>query len=112
MTRTYRANLLISHHTFLQLEDPNQYAMRVIDRVRARGKSAFVSVYEVFESDLPEQRSGKLRSKTQFERALMFYYNNRHGDALELFRECLNICPSDAIARSYLKRCRQRTEHG
>ncbi|MDB9526208.1 response regulator [Oscillatoria sp. CS-180] len=112
MTRFYDVNLLISHHTFLQLSNPNDYAMRVIDRVQAKGKIAYISVYEVFDPDPPEQREGKLKSRTLFEQALAIYNQQCYGDALQKFQHCLEICPSDTVAQSYLERCRERAEQG
>jgi two-component system sensor histidine kinase ChiS len=112
MTRLYSANLLISHHTFLQLSNSNDYDMRVIDRVRVKGKVAYVSVYEVFDPDPPEIREGKLKSRTEFENALAFYYQKCYVEAIQKFQRCLEICPSDTIARSYLERCRNLVEQG
>ncbi|WP_204137481.1 response regulator [Halomicronema sp. CCY15110] len=105
MTRIYSANLLISHHTFLALSDSNQYAMRVIDRVQVKGKVAYVSVYEVFEPDAPTQREGKLKSRTDFETGLAYFYQNRFADAQQRFQRCLDICPTDKVAESYYERC-------
>jgi TolA-binding protein len=112
MTRLYSANLLISHHTFLQLSNPNDYTMRVIDRVRVKGKIAFVSVYEVFDPDPPERRAGKLKSRTEFENALALYYQKCYVEAIQKFQRCLQICPADTIAESYYERCLQLVEQG
>ncbi len=105
MTRIYSANLLISHHTFLELSDSNLYAMRVIDRVQVKGKVAYVSVYEVFDPDPPAQREGKLKSRTDFETGLAYFYQNRFADAQQQFQRCLEICPTDKVAESYFERC-------
>ena len=106
MTRVYGVNLLISHHTFMELEDANQYAMRVIDRVRMKGKSNFVSVYEVFEPDPPLLKAAKLATKTQFEGALLLYFQEAYEDAAIQLQRCLMDCPGDEIATIYLHRCR------
>ncbi|NEQ47629.1 MAG: response regulator [Leptolyngbya sp. SIOISBB] len=105
MTRIYSANLLISHHTFLELGDSNDYAMRVIDRVQVKGKVAHVSVYEVFDPDPPEQRAGKLKSRTDFETGLAYFYQQRFEEARQRFQRCLEICSTDKVARSYYDRC-------
>ncbi|MEM6835568.1 MAG: response regulator [Cyanobacteria bacterium P01_C01_bin.120] len=105
MTRIYSANLLISHHTFLELSDSNAYSMRVIDRVQVKGKVAFVSVYEVFDPDPPEQRQGKIASRTDFETGLAMFYQERFVDAQARFQRCLEICPTDKVAHSYYERC-------
>ncbi|MEM0979930.1 MAG: response regulator [Cyanobacteria bacterium P01_H01_bin.58] len=108
MTRVYNVNLLISHHTFMQLNNANRYAMRVIDRVQVKGKTAFVSVYEVFEPDPPELRAAKFESKTKFENALLLYYQQAYDNALEQFQSCLDSCPEDTVAQSYVQRCQQK----
>ncbi len=110
MTRIYQANLLISHHTFINLSNPNDYAMRVIDRVKVKGKSNYVSVYEVFDPDPPAQREGKLNSKTQFEMGLLLYNQQRYQEALEQFQICLKLCPTDTIAQSYAERSLRQQE--
>ena len=110
MTRVYDVNLLISHHTFIQLKNANQYAMRVIDRVQVKGKTEFVSVYEVFESDPPSQRAAKLKSKTEFEKALLLYYQQAYGDALKHFQNCVDYCSTDTVARNYVQRCQNHLQ--
>ncbi len=107
MTRIYSANLLISHHTFLQLSDSNAYAMRVIDRVQVKGKVTFVSVYEVFEPDPPAIRSAKLKSRTEFENGLADFYQQRYAKAIPKFQHCLTLCPADKIAQNYLDRAQR-----
>ncbi|MCA1992217.1 MAG: PAS domain-containing protein, partial [Coleofasciculus sp. S288] len=74
MTKYYKVPLLISHHTFSQLQDANHYAFRLIDRVQVRGKTAAVSVYEIFDADRPEIRDGKLATKQDFEQALLLFH--------------------------------------
>ena len=110
MTRVYDVNLLISHHTFIQLKNANRYAMRVIDRVQVKGKTEFVSVYEVFESDPPEQRAAKLKSKTTFEKALLLYYQHAYNDALKHFQNCVDYCPTDTVACNYMERCQKHLQ--
>ena len=105
LTKQYGASLLISHYTFSQLEDANQYAFRIIDRVLVKGKSSEVSVYEVFDADSPKLREGKLRTKTAFERALLLYHLHSFRDAAKQFEEVLSFNPEDKAAQIYLQRC-------
>ncbi len=105
LTKDYGVSLLISHHTFLQLEDYNQYAFRIIDRLKVRGKSAPVSVYELFNAESPEIREGKLVTKQEFEQGLLFYHSGSLSQAAQRFENCLRINPNDTVAQIYLKRC-------
>lgn len=105
MTRAYGLNLLISHNTFMELENPNRYGMRVIDRVQMKGKTMFITVYEVYEADDPKLRKGKVETKTQFESALLLYYQEAYEKAATQFQQCLNHCPKDTVAQVYVQRC-------
>ncbi len=107
LTKEYGVSLLISHHTFSQLEDANEYAFRLIDRVKVKGKSAAVSVYEVFDADAPKLRDGKLATKTAFEEALLLYYLHSFAEAAQLLEDCLRLNPEDTVAQIYLKRCQR-----
>ncbi|HEY9611608.1 adenylate/guanylate cyclase domain-containing protein, partial [Allocoleopsis sp.] len=105
LTKNYGASLLISHYTFCQLKDVNQYAFRVIDRVQVKGKSAAVSVYEMFDADPPKRREGKLITKTAFEEGLLLYNLYSFREAAQAFEEVLLFNPEDTAARIYLHRC-------
>lgn len=107
LTKDYRVSLLISHYTFSQLNDANQYAFRIIDRVKVKGKLAAVSVYEVFEADPPRSREAKLATKTAFEEALLLYNLHSFKSASQLFEECLHLNPEDTVAQIYLERCQR-----
>ena len=58
LTKEYGVSLLISQQTFSQLEDANQYSLRLIDHVKVKGKSEGVSIFEIFDADLPEILKG------------------------------------------------------
>lgn len=107
LTKEYKVSLLISHHTFAQLEDANQYAFRLIDRVKVKGKVSAVSVYEVFDADPPKIRESKLVTKTAFEEALLLYHLHSFPEAAQLFDDCLRLIPEDTVARIYLERCQR-----
>ncbi|MBW4546444.1 MAG: PAS domain-containing protein [Symplocastrum torsivum CPER-KK1] len=107
LTKNYGVSLLISHHTFLQLQDYNQYNFRFIDRLKVKGKSAAVSVYEIFDADPLEVREGKLATKQEFEKGLLLYNLGSFSEAVHLFKDCLRINPKDTVAQIYLKRCQK-----
>jgi PAS domain S-box-containing protein len=107
LTKDYQVPLLISHDTFSQLKDANQYAFRLIDRVKVKGKLAAVSVYEVFDADPPKIRDSKLVTKTAFEEALLLYHLHSFAGAAQLFEDCLRLNPTDTVAQIYLERCQR-----
>ena len=107
LTKIYGTPLLISHDTFLQLEDTNRYLIRLIDRVSVHGKSEKVSVFEVFDADPPDIRNAKLKERTHFEKAVLLYHVQHYSEAKILFEHCLHNIQEDRPCEIYLERCAQ-----
>jgi adenylate cyclase len=106
LTKEYGVSMLITHNTFIQLNDV--YDFRLIDRVTVKGKSRMVTVYEVFTADPPQLRQKKLETKIMFEQALVFYNSDRFVEATRLFSACLQVNPGDKVAHIYMQRCLKR----
>ncbi len=110
LTKEYLAPLLISHHTFLELQDANQYCIRLIDRVQVKGKSEWVTVNEVFDADPPEIKEGKIATSAIFTEAWLLYNQGKFSEAGRVFAQCLAKNPGDQVAKVYLERCQSRTK--
>lgn len=104
-TKTYHAPLLISQYTLYDLADPSRYDIRFLDRIRVRGKSQPLSIYEVFDNDPVETRNGKRETKSMFEEAVAYYHLQEIPRALELLKKCVERVPQDISALIYLTRC-------
>lgn len=104
LTKDFGVPLLISEPTFSALENPSVYAIRLVGRVKVKGKSEMVSVFEVFEADLPEAREAKLATKAIFEEAVSLYNLKDYQGAKQGFDKCLRINPLDKVAQIYLNR--------
>jgi hypothetical protein len=84
----------------------------MVDKVKVKGKSELVTVYEVFDADSPENRQGKLDTLQKFSEALHYYYDlNDRITSGRLFAECLEYNPHDTVAKIYLDRCQQHVEN-
>ncbi len=105
LTKNYGVSLLISHYTFSRLEDANQYAIRFVDRLKVKGKSKMVAVYEVFDADRPEMREGKLATKGIFEESVLLYHQKKFSQAETGFKRCLEINTQDKLTQIYIERC-------
>ena len=106
LTKLYGVSMLITEKTFLELNEPI-YAIRPIERVKVKGKSKLVMVYEVFEADPPEVKEGKLATSHIFIAALYQYKLNNFREAGKLFADCLRQNPKDSVAKIYLHRCHE-----
>ena len=108
LTKNYGVGLLISEKTFFALNNPADYAIRLIDRVKVKGKSEQVIVYEVFDADSPEVKEGKLFTLAVFKQAIVLYNSGNLSEAAQLFSHCLHLNPGDKVAKIYLERCQQQ----
>jgi adenylate cyclase len=105
LTKNYGVSLLITQQTFDRLTNPGDYAIRVIDKVQVKGKSEWVTVYEVFDADLAEVKAGKLATMQLFTEALSLYNMKNFRQAAGLLADCLWQNPEDKVARIYWERC-------
>lgn len=104
-TKTYHAPLIISQNTLYDLATPDKYHIRFLDRIRVKGKSQPLSIYEVFDNDPAELRSTKLACQPLFDEAVAFYHLKDIARAIELLKKCVEIAPNDIPALLYLERC-------
>ena len=105
MTKMYGVSLLISDVTYRSLENPSKYRLRKIDRVKARGKTEPVTIWEVFDCDPPDILNYKADIATIFEDARSLYQSRQFEEAHELFLDCLTRNPRDKTAALYRERC-------
>jgi len=104
-TKVYQTPLLISQNTLYDLDDPEKYDIRLLDRIRVKGKTQPLSLYEIFDNDTAELRNAKRASRSQFEEAIACYHLQEIPRAIELLNHCLAVAPADVPARIYLSRC-------
>ncbi len=105
LTKLYGVSLLISHYTFLMLKDSEQYCLRLVDKVKVKGKSVPVGVYEIFDADPLSVKEHKLATKTLFEQGISLYHLGDIKSAAINFEQCININPDDKLSHIYLQRC-------
>lgn len=110
LTKTYGTSLLITEHTYRKLKNPLQYHIREIDRVKVKGKSKGVTVYEVFDADEPDLKIKKIQTLADFEQGFKCYHDNTLEAAHQHFNKVLAVNPTDQVARIYLERCYQASE--
>lgn len=105
-TKDYGVNLLISEHSFSNIDNIEDYNIRFIDRILVKGKSRPQSIYEVYDSDDLEVVKLKNETKLIFEEALASFHYKHVNVAEILLKKCLDINPMDKPAMAYLDKCR------
>ncbi len=106
-TKVYHTPLLITQNTLYDLATPSKYDIRLLDRIRVKGKAQPFSIYEVFDNDPVKLRDGKRATKTMFEEAIAYYHFMEIPRAMELLTQCIETTPKDIPARIYLARCEE-----
>jgi len=105
LTKTYKSTLIISENTYIQLTNPAQYAIRFLDNLKVKGRSKRDSIFEIFDGDSEEIKTGKLANLKIFEDAVNLYQQQKFRAAQALMERCLQLNPSDAAAEVYRQRC-------
>lgn len=112
LTKVYGSSILISGQTLINLDNPMDYNYRFIDKVKVKGKTESVSVFEVFDSNSFEVIDLKNQTRNLFEQGIVLYYNQRIPQAYKIFQEVLKINQEDRAAQFYLQRCEQLQKPG
>jgi adenylate cyclase len=105
LNKRYGTSLLLTEHTYSRLADPSQYAIRPVDRVRVKGKSELVILYECFDADEPAAAARKLDALPTFLDGWKHYAAGRFAEALPLFVRCRGMDPADAVYGQLIERC-------
>ena len=66
LTKEFGAKILISGHTYNQLNNPEDFSIRFLDKVTVKGKHDVVTIYEVFDCDSEENRAMKSATSELF----------------------------------------------
>ena len=105
LTKLYGAGIIVSVQTLSQLDDPQKYTCRFLDRVQVRGKQAPVAIFEIYDSDPQPLTELKTQTKTDFEQGVWLYFQEKFTAARQYFEQVLQVNDRDLAARLYLERC-------
>jgi two-component system sensor histidine kinase ChiS len=112
LTRMYGAAIIVSDRILFSLDRRLPYNFRFLDRVRVKGKDKAVSVFEVLDSSMPNQRDGKLATQDNFEKGLFHYHRGDFRRASRYFRRVVTADPNDSAAQLYLQRTNHYAQYG
>lgn len=102
LSKLFSAPIVTSDRVIQSLMEPESFRYRFLGRVRVKGRSESVSVFELFDkSDSLENRQ-KWASHNDFEKAMLAYYGRRFEEAGELFQQALRFYPGDPVIGYFL----------
>jgi two-component system sensor histidine kinase ChiS len=105
ITKVFNVSLAISEETFKSLADPGAYKYRFIGKVRVKGKTDPVSVFEIFDGIDEDLFERKMRAARFFEQGMLCYYQKDFHGSMFYFRKVLEILPEDGASAFYLDNC-------
>ena len=112
LTKQYGTAIAISEKVLFQLENMEQYGYRFLDRVKVKGKKEAVAVFEIYDSDSVLQQQLKKLTRSDFEEAIVLYYQQKFDLAQQSFQAILQINPQDVAAQLYCDRCEKYQKNG
>lgn len=105
LTKIYDARFLVSGATYAELNDPNPFMIRLVDRTAVTGKSTPVDVYEVLDADPPDRRSMKLATRERLHAGMNAYFRGDLETAQTLFEQLRAEDPTDRVLEIFFERC-------
>jgi len=105
LTKIYGVDILISEQTLYGLHNPQKYNYRFLDRVKVKGKSQPVDVFEVYDGEPEHLINLKRQTRSEFERGVALYVEKNFAQAQEFFQGILQRNEQDKVTRLYIERC-------
>ncbi|MBI38257.1 MAG: hypothetical protein CMF59_01560 [Leptospiraceae bacterium] len=113
LTKKMGAHIILSEVTLRQTLEDMQVNYRFMGKVRVKGKTKSVPVYEVLDGDPAELVERKAAQKERFEHGVMLYHKKRFAEAEQTFFSIHEAVPEDRASLIYLERCKKysQTDH-
>jgi class 3 adenylate cyclase/HAMP domain-containing protein len=112
LTKMYGAGMIISESTLEKIPDPKKYMLRFLDKVKVKGKTAPVSIFEVLNGESSQTVQIKLETREDYEKALELYFNARFEEAIKAFQAIYNRNHDDKACSLFIKRCESMLKAG
>jgi|GEM_PF-2809830 len=112
LTKYYGISFIITAATKNALVDCSKYNIRFLDKVRVKGKQNTLTLYEVYDADLPQARALKKASHRCYELAMKHFYAQEFSQAQLILLDVLKENPKDKVAWRHLMKVTECIENG
>jgi len=112
LTKMYGASLLMSEESFNIIEKKEKYYVRIIDRVKVKGKDKPVDVIEILNGNSERIINLKLSTNHLMKDGITRFRERDFRNAIKHFEEILSIDPKDKAANIHLQRSIYFHNHG
>jgi len=112
LTKLYGVDILISEQTLCLLDDAQNYKYRFLGRVKVKGKSQAVGVFEVYDANPQDVIELKMQTRAEFEEAVELYVEEKFAQAQQVFQQVLQRNEQDRVTQLYIERCKKAQKYG
>ena len=105
LTKIYGTEILISKPTLTDLDNRDNYHYRCLGRVKVKGKSEPVEIFEVYDANPEDLIAFKSDTTPRFEEAVAYYVEEDFAQAQQIFQELLESNDQDRVVQLYIERC-------
>jgi class 3 adenylate cyclase/HAMP domain-containing protein len=112
LTKVYGSFIIVTDKTLENIQNPDDFNYRYLDRVQVKGKQKWVDIFEILDSESRKQQEMKLETRQLFEQGISLYQSKEFNKALDCFASVLDTNEADEAAKLYVKRCRYFERHG
>ncbi|MCK5766383.1 MAG: adenylate/guanylate cyclase domain-containing protein [Bacteroidales bacterium] len=112
LTKLYGSSIIITEETLIKISDPTSYHYRFLDIVKVKGKKEAVYIFEIIDGDPEDIRELKAKTKDLFTQAIQAYKSKEFTQALDAFKEVVDINPFDMASLQYIQRCQKFIDLG
>ena len=101
--KSYAARILVSDATVQKLK--GTYRMRAVDLVVVKGKTQPVKIHEVLDYHDQTSFPNLMDVVNLFNDGIEAYQGGNWDRAIERFKHCLKLNPTDQLSQNYVERC-------
>ena len=112
LTKYYSSQILLSSTTADLIQNPFRYHIRIIDRVKVKGKEDPILIVEALDGLDKTIRDFYILTRVEFEAGMFAYTNKDFETAKSLFENVIEKNPHDTVAKIYLDRTKQYLSSG
>ena len=112
LTKYYKAGILLSEATLLQIQEQEQFNLRYLGRVQVKGKQAAVGIHECFSGSTEEEIMIKEKTLHLFKEGMHHYLNGSFASAIISFQSLTEIHPEDLTATFFLNNATRYLQKG
>ena len=116
LTKHYGVDILISGAIYEQLSSPEEFHLRYLGKVQAKGKEETLDLYECFDGGEAEEIELKTESLASFKEGISCYQAGKFTEAVAAFSKVLAVNPADKPAKLFWEKAQtysnqQPSEH-